>query len=174
MSFRYDKDSVQTESFVTPGETYRILAPSSSLREHLTDSYWCSAMEEVCDGKLDGVAVRYTGRKLVLMQFRPKHLSPAGYRYPLSMSIPVEYLVPVVPKSIGDNVSMGGSFHSYDSSETRGSPGTLSRLCVVCGRFNVPGMVLRNHGYKCRDCVGKKSDPRLRTESARYREEDEM
>lgn len=46
-------------------------------------------MEQVCDGKLQGVAVRYTGDNLVMLQFRPSTLSPSGYRYPLYMSIPV-------------------------------------------------------------------------------------
>ncbi|KEG13233.1 hypothetical protein DQ04_01131020 [Trypanosoma grayi] len=163
------------ESLVTPGESYRIVASSSSLREHLTDSYWCSAMDEVCDGKLDGVAVRYTGQNLVLLQFRPKQLSPAGYRYPLSMSIPVEYLVPVSPKPILENVSMAPSFQSsFDSTDARFPSTDFSPLCVVCGRYNVPGMVRRHRGYKCKECVGKKSKPRLRAECARFKSEDDL
>ncbi|PBJ69918.1 hypothetical protein BCY84_18929 [Trypanosoma cruzi cruzi] len=163
------------ESLVTPGETYRILAPSSSLREHLTDSYWCSAMEEVCDGKLDGVAVRYTGQNLVLMQFRPKRLSPAGYRYPLSMSIPVEYLVPVASRPVDESTSVGGSFYSsHEPGNGSLSVSGFARLCIVCGRYNVPDMVRRHHGFKCRTCVGKKSSAKLRLEGARGKDELEI
>ncbi|RNF16247.1 uncharacterized protein Tco025E_05368 [Trypanosoma conorhini] len=172
MGSRTLREHLQVEPLVTLGQKYRILAPSSSLREHLTDSYWCSSMEEVCGGKIVGVAVRYTGQNLVLMQFIPKKVSPAGYRYPVSMSIPVEYLVPVATRSSAESQSMAGSFHSSPEP----SEGTLhgdgvTRLCVVCGRYNVPGMLLRRHGYKCRGCVGKKSNAALRTEVSRVKEE---
>ncbi|RNF11180.1 hypothetical protein TraAM80_01111 [Trypanosoma rangeli] len=172
MGSRGIRETIQVESLVTLGDKYRVLAPSCSLREHLTDSYWCSAMEEVCEGKLIGVAVRYTGQNLVLMQFIPKQVSPAGYRYPVSMSIPVEYLVPVANRLSTESPSMAGSFHSSpELSEGTAHTDGVTRLCVVCGRYNVPGMVLRRHGYKCRECVGKKSITNLRTEVSRAKEE---
>ncbi|KAG5493978.1 hypothetical protein JKF63_01811 [Porcisia hertigi] len=177
MSYRIDEKPVPKSSFATPGESYRILASSASLRKHLTDSYWCDAMEQVCAGKLEGVAVRYTGENLVLLQFRPTNLSPAGYRYPLFMSIPIDFLVPVaeralhIPSSSDLQVSFGtattSSFLSGSSSEGRFPANglTMPRLCVVCGRFNIPGMIHRRHGWKCKECKGKKSEERLRLES---------
>ncbi|CAM38540.1 conserved hypothetical protein [Leishmania braziliensis MHOM/BR/75/M2904] len=181
MSFCIEKQPARNSSFPTPGESYLILASSASLRKHLTDSYWCEAMEQVCAGKLEGIAVRYTGENLVMVQFRPTNLSPAGYRYPLFMSIPIEFLVPVaesaftIPATADLQGSFGtattSSFHSQSSSEDR-SPthgSTLPRLCVVCGRFNVPGMTHRAHGWKCKECKGTKSDNRLRKEAQKLR-----
>ncbi|KAK7200732.1 hypothetical protein NESM_000131000 [Novymonas esmeraldas] len=182
MSVRIEKQPVRNSSFATPGESYLVLASSASLRKHLTDSYWCTAMEQVCSGKLEGIAVRYTGDNLVMVQFRPTNLSPAGYRYPLFMSIPIEFLVPVsenafhVPATSDLQGSFGtattSSFHSRSSSESR-SPtagATLPKLCVVCGRFNTPAMLLRPHGWKCKECKGKKSDTRLRQEAQKLRD----
>nr|CCC90109.1 conserved hypothetical protein [Trypanosoma congolense IL3000] len=157
------------DTMVVPGETYRILAPSSSLHKYLTDSYWCSAMEEVCEGKLDGVVVRYTGQHLVLLQFRPNRLSPAGYRYPISISIPVEYLVPSPSKEPlgGCDVSSASDGHEVKGTDCRSNG--FSPLCVVCGKYDVTGMVLRHHGYKCAECVGHKSAHKLRIEGSRRR-----
>lgn len=182
MSFRIEKQPVRNSSFATPGESYLVLASSASLRKHLTDSYWCDAMEQVCAGRLEGVAVRYTGENLVMVQFRPTTLSPAGYRYPLFMSIPIEFLVPVagsafnIPSASDLHGSFGtattSSMHSRSSDEGR-SPaqgGALPKLCVVCGRFNVPGMISRPHGWKCKDCKGHKSDNRLRLEAQKLRD----
>ncbi|CBH10511.1 hypothetical protein, conserved [Trypanosoma brucei gambiense DAL972] len=156
-------------TIITPGETYRILAPASSLHKYLTDSYWCSAMEEVCEGKLDGVAVRYTGQQLVLLQFRPKQLSPAGYRYPISMSIPVEYLVPISTEESTEDHNICKHDTNYGTKESTFLGSGFAPLCVVCGRYNIPGMVLRHHGYKCPECVGHKSTRKLRMEGARRR-----
>lgn len=269
-------------SMPVPGQHFRVQASAETLRRQLTDSYWCHAMEEVCDGKLEGILVRYTGDTLALMQFRPERLSAAGYRYPLSMSIPVQYLVPVqlrarpygnsvfgstyaagtssaasgagsapgakdpmAASGRGNNGGLGsraGSFHGSTSSSPAaaaapdrgsafgpfvavgGSPGTVGqegptfpphpsaaggglrvvstsptlltpgtgaspgmpaqspalpspslmhpptaaavaakevpRLCVVCGRYDLPGEVRKN-GYKCTGCIGTKSVPRL-------------
>lgn len=160
--------------FVTPGDSYRILAPSASLRKHLTDSYWCDAMEEVCDGKLEGVAVRYTGENLVMLQFRPKRISPAGYRYPLFMSIPIEFMVPEHnPSNLNGDVVPGGNGTAANNScrstsSSNDSPNRahstldpMPKLCVVCGRYNLPG-IHRHHGWKCKECKGQKSLPRLR------------
>ncbi|KAG5493218.1 hypothetical protein GH5_01958 [Leishmania sp. Ghana 2012 LV757] len=180
MPFRIEKQSPRNSSFAAPGESYLILASSASLRKHLTDSYWCEAMEQVCFGKLEGVAVRYTGDNLVMVQFRPTSLSPAGYRYPLFMSIPIEFLVPVAESIFNVPVTsdMQGSFgtvttssvHSRSSSEDRSShAAALPRLCVVCGRYNLPGMVRRLHGWKCKECKGTKSDNRLRLEAEKLR-----
>jgi hypothetical protein len=182
MSFRIERSRARNSSFATPGESYLILASSASLRRHLSDSYWCEAMEQVCSGKLEGVAVRYTGDNLVMLQFRPLTLSPAGYRYPLFMSIPIEFLVPAKESAFG---MVGGSdlqgsfgtasvssFQSVTDSDSK-SPTTavsMPKLCVVCGRFNVAEMVQRPHGWKCKECKGKKSDPRLRQELQKLRE----
>ncbi|EPY31411.1 hypothetical protein STCU_02624 [Strigomonas culicis] len=170
MSFRIEKKA-HSSSFMTPGESYMIYASSASLRKHLSDSYWCEAMQQVCDGKLSGVAVRYTGENLVFMQFRPHTLSPAGYRYPLFMSIPVEFLVPCdqnAAKNYNNSPNLYGSFSSSVNSDDSkpSSPltgkATLPKLCVVCGRYNMPTMIMRPHGWKCKECKGKKSDPALR------------
>ncbi|CCW60644.1 unnamed protein product [Phytomonas sp. EM1] len=177
MSFRNEKNPKFNSSFVAPGDLYRILASSESLRNHLTDSYWCEAMDEVCNGKLKGVVVRYTGANLVMLQFMPTKLSPAGYRYPLSMSIPIEFMVPVNPSGMNMTLSqmpnnyatsIADSFRSSSSIDSRGPGpfnGQLPKLCVVCGRYNVPGMQLRTHGWKCKNCKGTKSLQRLRVEA---------
>ncbi|KPA82300.1 hypothetical protein ABB37_03401 [Leptomonas pyrrhocoris] len=176
MSFQIEKVAVRNSSFATPGESYLILANSASLRRHLTDSYWCDAMDQVCSGKLKGVAVRYTGENLVLLQFRPLTLSPAGYRYPLFMSIPIEFLVPATESAfaIGGGSDLQGSFGTASASSVQSASDTdskspttgaaMPKLCVVCGRFNTPEMVQRPHGWKCKECKGKKSDQRLRQE----------
>ncbi|KAG5468284.1 hypothetical protein LSCM1_02263 [Leishmania martiniquensis] len=181
MPFRIEKQSPRNSSFATPGESYLILASSASLRKHLTDSYWCEAMEQVCFGKLEGVAVRYTGDNLVMVQFRPTNLSPAGYRYPLFMSIPIEFLVPLAESifSASGTADLQGSFgtattssvQSRSGSEDRSSSNVavLPRLCVVCGRYNIPGMIHRAHGWKCKECKGTKSDSRLRQEAEKLR-----
>ncbi|KPI90494.1 hypothetical protein ABL78_0424 [Leptomonas seymouri] len=176
MPFQIEKAVMRNSSFATPGEAYLILANSASLRRHLTDSYWCDAMDQVCSGKLVGIAVRYTGENLVLLQFRPTTLSPAGYRYPLFMSIPIEFLVPATESALGIvggsdlqgsfGTASASSFQSMTDSDSK-SPttmGAMPKLCVVCGRFNVPEMVLRPHGWKCKECKGKKSELRLRQE----------
>ncbi|GET92303.1 hypothetical protein, conserved [Leishmania tarentolae] len=181
MPFQIEKQPARNFAFATPGESYIILASSASLRKHLTDSYWCEAMEQVCAGKLEGVVVRYTGDNLVMVQFCPTNLSPAGYRYPLFMSIPTEFLVPLaestfnIPPTSDLHGSFGtattGSFHSRSSSEGRSTSNgaTIPKLCVVCGRFNVPGMMHRAHGWKCKECKGMKSDSRLRQEAQKLR-----
>ncbi|KAG8348130.1 hypothetical protein ERJ75_001411100 [Trypanosoma vivax] len=156
-----------SEALVTPGSAYRILACSTFLRRHLTDSYWCSAMDKVCEGKLVGVAVRYTGQRLVFLQFRPKELSTAGYRYPLSMSIPIEYLVPCQSKEDNPGLTADGIVSSQASDEIYTGKQRFAPLCVVCGRYGMPDMVPRRHGYKCKECVGKKSSRRLRLEMRR-------
>lgn len=185
-TFKIEKAAARGSSFATPGESYVILASSDALHKHLTDSYWCAAMDEVCDGKLVGVVVRYTGDNLVMLQFRPPKLCPSGYRYPLFMSIPLEFLVPVSASAI---VLAGGellgSFATADSSVEstpsgsplgNGSPTVqkdshgLPKLCIVCGRYNVPNMITRRHGWKCKDCKGKKSVTRLKLEAIRLRE----
>ena len=182
MSFQIERKVACNSSFATPGESYLILANSASLRRHLTDSYWCEAMDQVCSGKLEGVAVRYTGDNLVMLQFRPPTLSPSGYRYPLFMSIPIEFLVPLSESAFGMTggselqgsfgTASASSFQSVTDSDS-GSPtpmGTMPKLCVVCGRFNTPEMVQRPHGWKCKECKGKKSEPSLRQELQKLRE----
>lgn len=177
MSFRIESAAQRSTSFVTPGESFLILASSATLRKHLSDSYWCEAMQQVCSGQLEGVALRYTGENLVMLQFLPPSISPAGYRYPIFMSIPVEFMVPTSESAVTapNNSDLHGSFgaattssaHSNSSSTEGKSPTTammMPRLCVVCGRYNVPAMLLRSHGWKCKECKGKKSDPRLRQE----------
>ena len=171
-------------SLVTPGETFRVLASAATLRKHLSDSYWCDAMEEVCDGKLEGMFVRYTGQDLVMMQFRRPNVSPAGYRYPLSMSLPTQYLVPSAAprRALGASLSASGALPDGSmASSVQGVPhdpqsanfdlGGSSLavnfpLCVVCGRYDLPGE-MRQSGYKCNGCVGTKSTARLRGESFR-------
>ncbi|CAD2214969.1 hypothetical protein AGDE_03286 [Angomonas deanei] len=190
MSFRIEKGaSAQNSSFATPGESYCILASSSSLRKHLSDSYWSEVMDQVCSGKLTGVAVRYTGERLVFMQFRPSTLSPAGYRYPLFMSIPFEFLVPTTASAaqslMTQGVNLQGSFGSntasFESDTSRGASKdkgkdkdkekeSLPPLCTVCGRYNIPSMVFRPHGWKCKECKGKKSEPFLRQEALKLKE----
>ncbi|CCW66541.1 unnamed protein product [Phytomonas sp. Hart1] len=183
ITLRKEKSPNFDSSFAAPGDLYRILASSESLRSHLTDSYWCEAMDEVCDGKLNGVVVRYTGANLVMMQFMPTKLSLAGYRYPLSMSIPIEFMVPVNPQAIkitpskmisSYSASMGDSFRSSSSIDSKGQGSStfqLPKLCVVCGRYNVPKMQLRAHGWKCKGCKGIKSLPKLRKEAIKLRDE---
>lgn len=174
------ENSQRNSSFATPGEAYVILASSAALRTHLTDSYWCTAMEQVCEGKLQGVAVRYTGENLVLLQFRPDIISPAGYRYPLYMSIPIEFMVPVCASTLGAmSIDTHDSFGTTSSSVPSTSssldgqhggntgPSALPKLCVVCGRFNMPAMAKRKNGWKCQNCVGQKSLQRLRNETAK-------
>lgn len=182
MSYQIERAAARNSSFATPGESYLILANSASLRRHLTDSYWCEAMDQVCSGKLQGVAVRYTGDNLVMLQFRPSTLSPSGYRYPLFMSIPIEFLVPATESAfsmVGGTDLQGSfgtasasSFQSVTDSDSK-SPtagGAMPKLCVVCGRFNTAEMVQRPHGWKCKECKGKKSDLRLRQELQKLRE----
>lgn len=177
MSFRIERAPPRNSSFATPGESFLILAPSASLRKHLSDSYWCAAMELVCDGQLEGVAVRYTGENLVMLQFRPPTLSPAGYRYPVSMSIPLEFMVPISTSTVNlASTELQGSFGTASTSSHRSTasssdgrspngPAVLPKLCVVCGRYNMPGMVQRSHGWKCKECKGKKSSVKLRQEA---------
>lgn len=194
MSFSIEHLAARNSSFVTPGESFLVLASAASLRKHLSDSYWCEAMEEVCDGRLQGVAVRYTGDNLVMVQFRPHRLSPAGYRYPLFMSIPVDFLVPesLSAVSMAGPSELQGSFGTattsshrsnasshcdaplrYASSRYASPKGTppatsaLPKLCVVCGRYNVPGMVSRRHGWKCKVCKGKHSSAKMREAAQR-------
>ncbi len=165
-------------SLVTPGETFRVLASAATLRKHLSDSYWCDAMEEICDGKQEGIFVRYTGQDLVMMQFRRTNVSPAGYRYPHSMSLPTQYLVPssaarrpmgssFVPDHPQLGASVSGVPHDGQSKNFDLGGSSLAvnfPLCVVCGRFDLPGE-FRQSGYKCNECIGTKSTARLRNES---------
>lgn len=195
--------SVPMNIAIIPGEHFKVLACASTLRKHLTDAYWCHNMELVCDGKLEGEVVRYTGTDLVLMRFRCAKPAPSGKRYSFAFSIPAQYLVPVsMKRALGASVAMGssllpgqlGSSVSFASSvpaallhgDTVNSPhvageGTtpaflaatepfIPHLCVVCGRWDLPGEI-RRHGYKCYGCIGTKSLPRLRNESSRLKSE---
>jgi hypothetical protein len=186
---------------IMPGEKFRVFASGSTLRKHLTDAYWCTNMEMVCDGKLDGEVVRFTGKDLVMMRFPSTKVTRSGRRYDYAFSIPAQYLVPVsfrralgaslavMSTSIGS--SPDGSPLGHNATINQGGPlGETSRfsqsvgggsasfandtfiphLCVVCGRFDLPGEV-RRHGYKCNGCIGIKSVAKLRTESIRLKTE---
>lgn len=185
---------------IMPGEKFRVLASGQTLRKHLTDAYWCHNMELVCDGKLDGEVVRNTGKDLVMMRFPSNRVTRSGKRFDFAFSIPAQYLVPVsMRRALGTSVvpmgvslPVGGSPGSpLQQSNPPGSSllehggGTrfgasvnqyqadnhfIPHLCVVCGRWDLPGEV-RRHGYKCNGCVGIKSVARLRTESFRLKTE---
>eukprot|EP00796_Vickermania_ingenoplastis_P007275 gene7275-5119_t len=179
MSFRIqDASPLRNASLITPGTGFRVLATAATLRRHLTDSYWCEFLDNVCEGRLEGVAVRYTGKNVVLVQFRPAYLTASGHRYPVSVSIPSEFLVPAPngaelstsfayrrPLSFADGNSSIGT-QPEDDAASAGGP-DLPKLCVVCGRFDVPEMLKRRSGWKCRDCKGTPSSERLRHEAAR-------
>lgn len=183
---------------IMPGEKFRVLASGPTLRRHLTDAYWCHNMEMVCDGKLDGEVVRFTGKDLVMMRF-PSHIATrSGKQYDYAFSIPAQYLVPVsyrralgssyAPLSHSIGSSPDGSPQGHNATLTLGvrdaprfgqvgasAPSFagdtfIPHLCVVCGRFDLPGEV-RRHGYKCNGCIGIKSVARLRTESFRLKTE---
>lgn len=182
---------------VLPGEKYRVLATSATLRKHMTDTYWSHTMEQICDGKIAGVLKRYTGNDLVLMEFESDRRSRSGRLYPISITVPSQYLVPCTMKRNGGGVLISGDGGSeagvgspFLASTVDGSQfGTsvsfgvsvpvsafgaasgaapdepfIPHLCVVCGRWDLPGEV-RRHGYKCQGCIGTKSLPRLRQES---------
>lgn len=182
---------------VLPGEKYRVLATSATLRKHMTDTYWSHTMEQICDGKIAGVLKRYTGNDLVLMEFESDRRSRSGRLYPISITVPSQYLVPCTMKRngggmliSGDGGSEAGVGSPFLASTVDGSQfGTsvsfgvsvpvsafgaasgaapdepfIPHLCVVCGRWDLPGEV-RRHGYKCQGCIGTKSLPRLRQES---------
>lgn len=180
MSFRIESSPRNSAALITPGTTFRVLATSNTLRKALTDSYWCDVLEEVCEGRLEGVAVRYTGKTIVLVQFRPSHLTASGHRYPLSVSIPSEFLVPsphgldlATSFSFRRGISMADCQSSLgthpsdiEDSTQNHSPGSdMPKLCVVCGRFDVPDMLKRKSGWKCKDCKGTPSCERLRVEA---------
>lgn len=162
-------------SFATPGESYLILASAATLKKHLTESYWIPQMELVCDGQLEGVMVRYTGQSIAFLQFRPTTVSSAGYRYPISMSFPVEFLVPTSAAAAAMGMSpftpdlpcSPAGAPSSDLSSDEDMAESIPRLCIVCGRYNMPKMLHRSHGWKCRPCKGKKSSRKLRTEAAK-------
>lgn len=181
---------------VLPGEKYRVLASSATLRKHMTDTYWSHMMEQICDGKIAGVLKRYTGNDLVLMEFESDRRTRSGRLYPISITVPAQYLVPCTMKrnflcgggeselgvnsplsttdgsAFGTSVSFGVSVPVAASvaggGGGAGPPGSeepfIPHLCVVCGRWDLPGEV-RRHGYKCQGCIGTKSLPRLRQES---------
>ncbi|CUE86720.1 Hypothetical protein, putative [Bodo saltans] len=187
---------------IMPGEKFRVLASGSTLRKHLTDAYWCTNMEMVCDGKLDGEVVRFTGKDLVMMRFPSTKNTRSGRRYDYAFSIPAQYLVPVsFRRALGASLAVIGTsigsspegsplghnttLHHVSSSvseaarfgQVGGSSAAnfandtfIPHLCVVCGRFDLPGEV-RRHGYKCNGCIGIKSVAKLRTESIRLKTE---
>lgn len=188
--------SVPVNIAILPGEQFKVLASSATLRRHLTDAYWCHNMEMVCDGKLAGEVVRLTGKDLVMMKFPCAKLSPSGKQYEYAFSIPSQYLVPVSMRRamgtsllpLGASVNFASSVPVHDmlsgasplmsstlgesafASPAAGAEPFIPHLCVVCGRWDLPGEV-RRHGYKCNGCIGTKSLPRLRTESFRLKAE---
>mmetsp|Transcript_63147 Transcript_63147/g.73490 ORF Transcript_63147/g.73490 Transcript_63147/m.73490 type:complete len:197 (-) Transcript_63147:277-867(-) len=189
--------SVPMSIAIIPGEYFKVLAGASTLRRHLTDAYWCHNMELVCDGKLEGQVVRFTGTDLVLMRFRCPKAAPSGKRYTFAFSIPAQYLVPVsMKRALGASVAMGSSMlpnqlgssvsfassvpvHDIGTPQSLGDNGVtfmaatepfIPHLCVVCGRWDLPGEI-RRHGYKCYGCIGTKSLSRLRNESSRLKTE---
>lgn len=182
MSFRIESSPTSHgASLITPGACFRILATSETLRKHMTDCYWCDFLEYVCEGKLEGFAVRYTGKNVVLVQFRPTHLSATGHRYPVSVSVPSQFLVPSIasqdlttsfayrrPVSMADALSSLGTHPSeLEENASQGAGNDLPKLCVVCGRFEVPEMIKRKSGWKCKDCKGTPSVDRLRQEATK-------
>ena len=171
---------VATPTVVT-GTRYRIHASSAALRKHLTDAYWCPHMDEVCEGRLEGTAVRKTGDMLVMVKFESLKPSPKGICYPICLSIPIQYLVPVRRGTgtwgIGQSLPVArGAFGTTpcpDNTLANSVPSQGDhqpfKMCVVCGRYDLPGE-MRKHGYKCNGCIGLKSNPRLRDETRRASE----
>ena len=175
---------------LTLGDHFTLQAKPGTLREFLGDSYWSSWMDRVCDGKLVGVAVRYTGENTVMMQFRdPERISQKGKRYPFSLSLPQEYLIPVptdqlrrtgagsgknrgaytkegaLPfEGIASVPEMSAGYH-HDAPESSTSE-VQKKMCVVCGAVGQKGET-RPSGFKCNQCVGKSSDKKLRDEAHR-------
>ena len=169
---------------VVLGEHFTIQASANTLRSQISGSYWCPEIEQICDGKMAGVAVRYTGSDVVLIQFRPDTISPAGRRYPFCVSIPQKYLVPV-PHCRRNNSAYKGSCYAMegtlphegiarvqemcpfeDESPTCSLSSFVPHMCVVCGLVNQAGE-MRKHGYKCYSCIGRASSQRLRDEAQR-------
>lgn len=182
MSFRIEAAPKASGLLITPGTTFRVLATSETVRSHLTDSYWCEILEDFCEGKLEGVAVRYTGKNVVLIQFRPNQLTSSGHRFPVAVSIPSEFLVPSAPATDlatsfafrrgVTSIDFQSSFTTYPSeidsvTHSVGSEVDLPKLCVVCGRFDVPDMQKRKSGWKCKGCKGTQSSERLRYEASK-------
>lgn len=150
-------------TLICVGEQFTVQASTAELRRHLTNAYWHKTVEQICEGRQVVVAVRYTGEDLMLVQYLSPQLCRSGRRYPVSLSIPVQYLVPVQVKKLA---------HSYESEEEQ-SPAVAQegpQLCVVCGKWGVRGEV-RPNGYKCSSCIGLKSSTRLRNEYQRLKEE---
>jgi len=165
------------------GEKLRILVSSATLRTLVSDAYWTDQMSEICDGKVEGVFVRYTGPRLAFAQFMLPSAACGGRAVPVGMSLPLEFLTPKVGRKLDSSV--GGEvgplvapprpplFAASRSSSmvaktpVGGSSLAVPHLCVVCGRWGAPGEVRRN-GYKCSGCIGTKSNPLLRRESQKF------
>jgi hypothetical protein len=163
---------------LSPGDFFTVQASPSTLRTHIGLSYWSPFMENVCDGKMVGALVRYTGDQLVLMQFKPARVHRSGKRYAISISIPQEYLVPVPHHRIGGVYGAEGSLPHEGISQVQemcpfddGTSVQSPHMCVVCGLNNRAGE-MRKHGYKCNVCVGKTSLRRLRDEAQRLGPQD--
>lgn len=176
---------------ITPGRNFRILATSETLHQALTDSYWCDCLADCCEGKLTGVAMRYTGKSIVLVQFRPFSLTPSGHYYPFSISVPSDFLVPCTP--VGSTSSPFSNNRSFtptsfaptanpnrmlpydvassatfigEPNDFAGAKESAPHLCVVCGRYKA-GLAKRRSGWKCHTCKGVPSIPRLLEEAKR-------
>lgn len=160
-------------SYISSGKTVRILATAETLRKAMTDAYWMDFLSEVCEGKEIGVVVRPTGPHIAFVTFHPSKLSPSGHQYPLSVSIPDEFLVPSSPVdnesfrtrrtlTLGEIGALHSSTYPSESDDSSTNGREISpKLCVVCGRYDLPDMLKRKKGWKCKGCKGTPSHSRL-------------
>ena len=153
-----------------PIGTLVTLVPEGAMRSSIDRQYHHEAMFRLVGSQ--GIILRYTGPGIAFVRFVKPSTLPSVSE--VRFSIPTTCLVALdgteprrVPLPSSPNsgvVSMAGS---PTLKKAPGIPGVVrvSQMCVVCGRTDRKGEA-RGSGFKCKECVGKKSLPNLKALSS--------
>eukprot|EP00759_Apiculatamorpha_spiralis_P042161 PhF_6_TR40424/c0_g1_i1/m.60266 len=142
------------------------LGPETAVRNSIERGYHHPLMF-----KLQGVPgniMRYTGVGVAFVRFKCPGFVNVSFSLPTRCLIPAEGVEPLAPGTLMSSNSFGSS--SPTTPLRTAKPGTPTspspqQMCVVCGRSDRKGET-RVSGFKCKECVGRKSSANLKALAA--------